>query len=96
MMVAVVGSDFWRESGVRRSVCVGAFGRNLPCHFESVLSVIYLMVFFFLFFFTFNAICKDNTAINVIRPTATQQDEFLSTLTRHTMLAIFLKYFLML
>jgi hypothetical protein len=29
--------------------CVGTFGRNLPCHFESVLSVIYFMVFFFIF-----------------------------------------------
>jgi hypothetical protein len=65
-MVGYGGVCFWRESGVRRSVlcwCVwqeSGFSRS-----EDVFIKIYFIKRFYKFC-TFNAICKDDSAINYI------------------------------
>jgi hypothetical protein len=78
---------FWRESGVWRSVlcwCVwqeSGFSRH-----ENVFTFNLVKNDIFYNFCTFNAICKDNAAINCIA-VHKKKVSFPSTLTGHTMLA---------
>jgi hypothetical protein len=53
---------FWRESGVRRTVLVGAFGRNVaPVAVKMFSHLIYITK---RKFWTCNGICEDNAAVN--------------------------------
>jgi hypothetical protein len=56
------GVCLWRESGGR--FCVGAFGRNLVSFAVKIFPHLIYFIKKFYKFCTFNAICKDNAAIN--------------------------------
>jgi hypothetical protein len=83
-MVGSGGVCFWRESGVKRSVCVDAFGRNL----DSVAVKKFLHLIYFINRFykccTFNAICKDNASRGCIT-VQHRKGSFASTLTGMTL-----------
>jgi hypothetical protein len=82
---AMVGSAFGgsMESGGR--FCAGAFGRNLAS--VAVKMFLHLIQFIKIFYklCTFNAICKDNSAINCIT-VHYKEVSYTSTSTDHSLL----------
>jgi hypothetical protein len=65
--------------------CVGAFGRNLASVAVKMFSLLIYFIRTFYKFCTFNAICKDNAAINCIT-LQHNKGSFPSTLTGRTAL----------
>jgi hypothetical protein len=84
---ALVGSAFGGglESGGR--FCVGAFGRNLASVAVKMFSYLVHFENKFKTFCSFNAIYKDNAAINCIT-VQHKKGSFPSTLTGHTTLVL--------
>jgi hypothetical protein len=78
---AVVGSGGSPKSGCR--FYVGAFGRNLASVAVKMFSHLIYFIKKFYRFFTFDAICKDNAAINCI--VQHKKGSFPSTLTDQTL-----------
>jgi hypothetical protein len=77
---AMVGFGGSLQSGGR--FCVGAFGRNLASVAVKMFSHLIYFTKQFYKFCTFNAICKDNAALNCIT-VQHKEVQFLSTLTGH-------------
>jgi hypothetical protein len=72
------------ESGGR--FCVGAFGRNLFSVAVKMFSHLIYFIKKYCSFCNFNAICKDNAAINFF--CSTEKGSFPSTLTGHTLVFV--------
>jgi hypothetical protein len=80
------GACVWPESGDSR-FCVGAFGRNLFSVAVRMFSHLIYLINRFYKYYTFNAVYKDNSAINCIT-VEHRKDSFPSTFTGHNTLII--------
>jgi hypothetical protein len=74
------------ESGSR--FCVGAFGRYLASVAMKMFSNLIYCIKKCYKFYAFNAICKDNAAINCINVQHKKKSSISSTLTGHTTLVV--------